>query len=102
MGIVFLNAELTNELNLSLPSNNVRRYPSVLAVPHPNKEDIIILKTRFERPQTEALDIEKFEYYSESHGWQHDYSELTAKYVLLDPKLLNERGRKVLNYLIKN
>ncbi|MDP9675235.1 hypothetical protein J2W97_001218 [Paenibacillus jamilae] len=91
MSLVFINDEDTRELIMSLPSINIRRYASVLGVYHPNGNDIIVLKTRFNKVMTEEIKEKDFEIYSDTKPWGYDYSEMVSKFIIIDRKLLNKR-----------
>lgn len=88
--------DIRQEVLLGLPSFAINHVTRALAVVNPDNGKLLILKSREDR----ELKIDDFEYYADRHDWTHKYDELHGKYILLDPDLLNRRGRAALAKLV--
>lgn len=89
------------EVMYSLPSRKIIEVCNAIAFENPNdKYQFVICKSKYPRITTHTMTKEDFEYFGESSSDpNHQYDELLGKNALIDSKLLNNKGKKLLQEL---
>jgi hypothetical protein len=96
MNKIILPSSITEEICNGLPSPCIRKVTSVLAVMHPNNEDVVILKSRHKEVVTLELKITDFELYSQPLPITDDYRHLEGRNIILSREILSNRSLRAL------
>jgi hypothetical protein len=100
MKVLILSKEQSNEIVYGLPDQKLYRYPEVLAVLHPNYEDILILKhVRMETHELLSLTRADFEMRDVPFSYGEDFSNMAKKNILLHHRILSSRSLDAIHSL---